>query len=1075
MGLEVNEIEKSSILYQKAKSLDISVDDRIYKSNIFNKEQNYEKAIEILEPIDNEELLLNAINTYLLKNQGDQVENLVNSLSIEITPMIQQALARSFLQAGLYDRAIRAIKKAIKQEKEMPYHYLIAGCIYYWKGIPDDLKEYRSTFFPVLLNAPVSLFEKQATDMEQAKLFFYEAIQLASAQKNKELVINSKLALLLTISTSSNSLNEKKEQALSLLDEDKNNYFAFSYLVFNNISFEEKYVEPFIEAIEQGDKNLDLVNPLIIYYLNKGQNELANELLEDYKSLYNLKQEKLTWIKFKIDLIYITENQDKALMFLEDEDISEKEKESLRLQIKVRNADNLNQIDILEKLIQLQKDRYHYEQLSIILRYEKNWSRLIEISKDWFSFFQDPRALLFEVESYFNLKDYQTCLKLLDKMENIADQKISKEISFFKLDILVYSGQWLKAINLADSLWIQYMDVELLLKRSIIYSNSGDILRSIVALKDGIDKRITSADLYIYLSQLLLQINPSDAFKYAKEGYDIYNTEELYRNLIGIGFKTNLDQETNQLLIDYQTKFPTNKYFKKINISEFSEMVDEHRKNQEQNNSMYEDGDLPIHILLESSNIRFASNFLETWDVNVNSNKIFKNNLYLLYGGKQNNASNLNEYDSIVLDYTACLTIFSLDLFNAITVAFENVLISPYLINCIQDEIRELTIKQPKLIQSKKNILKAITRLKIEKVSLDKEAINMIDQTLQPFDGFLFQLAKSHNALIGIENFTQELLNDGSQLFIPEALKAVQVTSDDIVNALIKLGEINSEDLINTRYFDLPISSKVDLIIEKKPIIIDEIVLEILLENNWIDAANNHFYLLVTDHLEKELNNIVQHEVRKQELIQSLEDLLNRIKILIEGKQIQYIVRTNNNLDTQNLIAIQLNDVITIGRNRTNVALWIDDRHLNSYDKIDENSKCFCVLDIIIHLKNKGIIKFTDYINKLSRLIKVQVQYFIPPVDYIYHLLKPVQIEQGNLRETTKLRELRHFIAKTFFNNNRLRTEAIGSYSISEIKLILFDLQKSTTKILNLIWSEENKGLDWKYGTSNWIMTNVYT
>ena len=74
------------------------------------------------------------------------------------------------------------------------------------------------------------------------------------------------------------------------------------------------------------------------------------------------------------------------------------------------------------------------------------------------------------------------------------------------------------AISLANNIWEEYKNGNMVVKRATLHILNGDTNSAIGVLKDGINKGFENLEINLILAELVKTEYPNEAFKYAKKG-----------------------------------------------------------------------------------------------------------------------------------------------------------------------------------------------------------------------------------------------------------------------------------------------------------------------------------------------------------------------------------------------------------------------------------------------------------------------------------------------------------------------------------------------------------------------------
>ncbi|MDQ0876512.1 hypothetical protein QFZ77_005171 [Paenibacillus sp. V4I3] len=1060
--------------HRKAKFLDPLIDDRIFQANKLSLEDDYEQAIKVLQPLDGEAVLISAFNIFLKNDKGAEVEKLLLESKVKLTPLIHQALARCFLQAGSYERATREIEKAMNQDEYMPVHYLIAGYIKYWQGIPSDLQSNRFQIFPPLWVDDIIPTAEQLKHLESAIDFFKIAKNRANLLGATELEHSCRLAIFLTYALLPKHKAWADKEALSILKEDPGNLFAFSYSIYNDLVLNEtEHVQPIINAIQRNEANVLLIKSLILYYLNTKKFESALELIEDYKIEFIQNDMSSEWSYLMAQYLSSVGEQETLESFLFNNDgISDSDKTIMRLCMLHNNK--IETIHTAKKVVELRGKRIDYYNLARLLYQNNEWGELIDTTKKWIETYPDVRAVELLAEAQSRIQDFTGCLETLENyLQIFPDYELSYHSKSMKIQALQNLGQLEAAIEEADNLWTHAPDEELLMTRSFLYQSLGDIVKVITILKEGIYDGIDSKEVYFYLTKMLVPTFPDEAYRYAIEAMEKYKNEETYLHAISIGFATSHDNEAGELLSKFQVLFPESTQLKLVSVPDLLKMSDAHHERYRANHELYAAGKIPIQLLLVSENSAYGAWFYNLWQTNKDLDQPIKYTFPLLFGGRGHETLKNYQGDCITLEYSACLTAHMLDLFPILIERFSRILISPNLINCIHSDLGKMRSHQPSVNYARQKLRRKLERIQVQEIVLPEIVEKTDDVVIQ--DAREWEAALEHNAYIVTNQFATDLLHEDKQ--VPDELQKLQVKIHEVLLSLISIGDLSEEALNGTQFEGLTGRQEVvnKLIEASNPLLVDEVCLDVLAKHDWLEIVTSHFTILIPTDVKKSLQMQQELEERREESIRWLEGLLRILRDLADEEVIEFLPKAPIENDEATPIMLQIVDLLNQTYDAA-AAVWIDDRHLNSYVFTGQQSQIVSIIDIIEHLYEKKFLTTPMYIGKLNKLYQSQVQFHVPPAAYVVQLLRQSRVDtHGNILETKQLKSLRYALSAALSKKSLLGKESLHNKPSSEIRLYLAQLNKMINNALREIWQNDQSDELWSISASNWLFTHAHT
>lgn len=1068
-----NQNLKNSERYIKiATKLHPKIDLKSYEANKLKKDGKHAEALSILQPITNTRNLNTALNILLETGRGGEVEKNYCDTNVQITHTTRQLLSLCYLQNRNFEKAIIEIEKALLELPKSPIYLLTAGFIYYWRAIPEDFSDPMSVF-PVLLSPGVFAPNRHQTDDLLTSLnYFEQARDQASLYTGTVNKYHIREAWLLTASLIQIDKESIQRETLMLLKEDSLNIVAFQIALEQNI-LKDEYAVRMIEQHETDPGNIQYVLLVSRFFILNKKNDKAIEILEKSKDEFFKENQRVIWLNAIVEALAAQKLYKNALIIIDEcsDGISIEEVE--RIKCIIFSSDKEYEVDLLKSaktLAAVTCARIDLSNLANYYRSKHAWKEAIEVSELWLQRYQDIHALELLVEAQSNEHLFKECLSSLDKNKTLfPDEKPNIFCLKIKMYALEMLGLFNEAINVASDIWKTHPNENILLVKARLNINEGDILEAITVLKGGLQEGFSSPHVYSYLSELLVNAHPEEAFAFMMKGLQLSpDNPDIYLRAIMVGFFTGNDDVSGKLLGEFTNKFPDSNLLQQKPVKSLLVMAEEYRQDNKLRHDLFRSGQVPLHLFLDIQNDFLGSYFYSHWQHNKNCTNANYVQLPVFYGGRE--MVDLTKYNTeqIYMDYTACLTAFQLNIFGDIQKAFKHIIVPNSLFLHMTFEIKKM-----KDIQSSR--IEAINRLhrKLQSINLNEIIIETISEIsdigLTSSDTKEWSAAIKHNAYIVTEQFSTEMFND---VDIPIELKNLQVYPTEVIEALKAVGEIPIE--IELPQYRKEFRSEVveKLIHHLQPLVVDAVFLEALNEADCLDVAKDYFQLLIFDDLIESLKNTIESNEFRKTKVAWMDKLLFELKSLRE-KGFLIFGQASNRHSVKYEHCELVYESLAFGEDNEGL-IWIDDRHLSSYSSSGK-SVIVTVNDILFFLFNKGHITRDQYKLKLLELYQAQFHFLLPSLEYTIDALKlaKVDTQQYILIENRWLRILRRYLAVAFSEDSSLSNTKLQHAAAPEAAVFLIHFKKREEEILYQIWASDDMDDEWKSVASSWIFNHV--
>lgn len=1060
--------DDSERYYNNAINLNTELDTRTYQAIKLLNNGNFDEALDILKPYNNENVLSIALKILLEQGKGSKGKDLINQCNFKITHKLRHMLSLCYIQLKEYDSAKTEILKAIAEIPNVPIYHLIAGLTDYWNGVPNDIE---SSIYPVFINTKLfSPTDEQRKHLKEALLHFEQAKVYASFYNNMEItnLINQGWYLTAYL------LPEKKEEAdrlvISIIKNNPIDSVAILYAIENNLSIEESVFSLLKELITKGNYDYNHIIALTSLFLQKGEGIEAQKLLKQFKDEFLNHKAFETWILMMIDAYSITDDLENAKRLIDSfENIDDDFKDRLKCSIYEKFGYNIELKELLINLSERTGKRIDIRNLVMFYKKEQLWGEVIELSKRLIQNYSDIQAVEILAGAQLNVNRPNECLDILEKHKSLfPGQVLSTNAKMTQLKAYQALGKLDDALNCANELWKQTQNENLLLLRARLYFLIGDKNSTISVLKSGIADGFSSASIFLMLADLIKHERPNEAFDYANKAIEAINDNpQIYLSAINIGFHTGHDLEAGQLLVTFQSKFPDCDLLKSISPTEAIPIIQKLAEEANERQKYYLNGQMPLHILLDCENRQMGLDFYWKWQYNKDVDFRSKIPLLLSFGGRAETNVSMFKSDKIYMDYSACLVAHALELFENLKNGFSQIVISPFLLGHINMEIHNITEVQISRIEIRKKILSNINKLKIKYIPVPYVSdTKNFDIELSDFKEFI--AAKENNALIVSDSFSTELLKGRN---VPNEIKSLQVYICEVLQALAKIGEVEFstiEKLANKKEIRDDI---VGILINSTPtLLVDSVFIETMQDLDCLDIVAERFHLVafedIFDSFRNEQKALEKREETANWLIKLL-DILNNLKTdhkLITGSSSYEI--ENDKMKLSGL----LSDMLSYSK-ENEITTWCDDRNINSYS-FCEKSPIVNVFDVIEWLYVNNKINQDTYRAKMNVLYSCGALFHVPSSIYLTMILGLTNEEDnsGLIKETSRMRIIRQYISATLSDESVISKQKLNHVYIPEYSGFLLSLHKSFENTLSSIWNNTSKNEKWRFATSTWML-----
>lgn len=1055
--------KKADAYFEKALKHDSNIDISAFKSLKKHKEKNFDEAITELGEINSDNKLYYLLYTLVYAGRGLEASEYIKKVTFEISLDTRYLLALCYIQAKKLPQAMRETEFILKVYPQHPGYLLLMGQVWYWMAIPEDLSQNLIVSAVVFSSSLFSPNAKTIDYLEKALQYFEQAVNFSQDIDNDELKYHIEENWILTAQFITMHNGEADIRALDLLAKSPSRIVPFSYVVSNGLKMDEhKHIGPITKLVRTSDDFIDHAALLIQATGNW-------EMLEIMEVNFERKGQRNLWLRLKVSLLLSKKDFKLADDILASSEFESIDKEGIELLYLEKTGDIKGLLEKIKMLSSKEGSRTDYVNWLLLCYRFKAFPQLIDIAKQYLELYPDAMAVELLAEVYCKEKNYKEALLVLDgHLELFPYRKLTIQCRYLKYQALWMCGKIELALENVNELWDECIkDPILLLHRAQLYVQEGDLPRGIATLIDGIDKGVKSFQIYLVLSQLLICDNPDEAFRHAKIAMREYpDLPEVYMNALTIAYRTGNDQEAGEILHKLQ-EFGGESPLITMRVKDFPEMAKKWSEDSKVRWQYVDDAVIPRHVVMGMENKELAADFYWRW-INNSEQTPSRIPLQICYGDASQRHKLNDTKINLFMDYSACLIAQELNLFTKILSSFGKIFVSPRLLSTIKYEIDRIADIQPARIESEKKLLSLIENSSIEIAEINySEVMNDLNASqLHRNDFIALMLARKYGAKVVDEFFAFETFEEQK---VPE-LKMYQVFPAEVIQALVDKGEVLAESVSGYCRNKTIRKAVVDELLTSNPVlIVDNVFLEELMRNDWLDATIDVFKLIIAKNDIDTLKQNIAVNEKKKELKKLLKRLFTVISDFKRQKKIKYCPIAHDE-EAEDPLSQIIYDMFKFGEQAKDLAIWCDDRFATSYVTVGE-IPIVSVFEIIDVMWRKNNISKNEYLDVTVKMLAKNVQFHVPSVEYIYHALKQARVDKfyGVITENRWLKVLRRNIADSLNDNSVIVARMIQPDKRPEIYGYLEQISSVMKETLCRIWMPDNE-CTWKKAASNWLL-----
>lgn len=1049
-----NNVGKAEKKYQKALELNPNMDSCIYLAlKQFYTGENSEPE-EQLEPINS----VNKFNIYLqicinmrkLEKAYLKYEELDELISMNATSYyllaILEIMRHEYLNAEEY------IEKALKLEDEIPLYYLMKGISYYWQSLPADVYSVYDLYPAMFTTGLIHMDQTQQQMIKQAIAEYRKAYQLADRINNHEQIDIILSCWINTLSVDSSFQEDILEPLHYMQNKNPFNVTGLLYMLQKKMPLNDTInIESLENCVRKNHNKVGHIIVLIEFCLSKNDKQNAKRFLHEYRPVFFKDQYYEYWYEYIIKV----EDKKEKLAIYEDE-VNNLQLEPIRkrrLLCLFINGD-VERSQELETLLteNYEETKNRLDLLNLIAYYKgkRDWEKMLQYADELSSRYKDAYGNIYKIQCLIELQEYDMALCNIDDLESLCIYGTEEKLLEYRMVAYERMGNYDEAIAAGSKLLRINPTEQINLKLADLYSLNGNDTLVLATLLKAEEDDIKSTAIYQRISVCYLTIDSYKALEYAEKAVKFSkNDPGIMLWASNIANTVGKSDKASEYL-HYAMMKDSDHYLTEIKtIDEVLEILKSSSEDARKKQEMLYNGDIISHLYVDTrqDDLTYAEFFYTQW----NNNEMVPMEFGAHYYFENELKTDIKE---IVLDYSACLILHELGIFEVLCAYMEHIYVAGTLFGIISEELRKLPVKQSDLILSRHQTLKKCQ---------DEMNIRFVDTKI-PDDVELIDKKAADITFI-----SQYTANSYGAAWVTDNGEDNSIREIEVIAALYQQGKI-SKTAYET-YENCGLTSREEKVQElQEKISCLYVDYDVLLK--WDDAC---FLSAVSETYSVLLNkNMLEESEREYVHLQESEQMCRKLKVLKEvllqqknSGKLKFLPMTEeqNRMDYTNMLYSILAE-----SEKRDLPICVDDRVLTSYSVVGD-SNIYNSIDMIRILYYSKQITLEQYSTLYKNVIDKRIRYILPDIQFILYAINIYELDDkcNMLIESDMLSGIRKYVIEAVSSASYLKKEPVKHVDIPEREYYIFYLQSQSKELIRLIW-QANMQNNKKVAASEWVL-----
>jgi len=715
-------------------------------------------------------------------------------------------------------------------------------------------------------------------------------------------------------------------------------------------------------------------------------------------------------------------------------------------------------------------------------RKTEQWSKLEPYASQLVDRSPDPASISLLAHAFYHNRRFEECLALLDKYTGLLlDAKLPDDLRRIEIECLFKLNRLDKAVTHLEAIIHEHPSSSGVQNLAHAYFRMGKREKVVALLRKASEAPWADTTLRLAASQLLLRESPEEAFRLAQRVREESPGDPgAWLHYIQTGFMTGHDREASEALLLFQGRFPENPLLQRVSLEDLIERAREWRRTQLERWNLYRLARAPIHIYSDIERQPLGPDWFIWFQVNKSTTRWDqKYPLFVRYGGRTLGEAERNQLDTqeIIIDYTALLLSYELNLLPTVERAFSRIFIPPSLLTLIQVEIQKIAEHQPSRLQVQQQIKTDLDagRIHVISDSLSEDVLQRFQlEELGANGARLFCLAEKYRGLVLAKHLLRE--EEGEHL-LGEPLAGIRVFPLEALTALYRMGALSQHELSKATQSCSNEPCREDAVqdLEQRPLLVtDKLTVEFFADLGLLDRLTGTFNVSIPVVEAESITQALQGYHFQQAAADRLDGLRRYISERLN--QHYYFPSFPVEVDREEQgqpCQLLLEEIFRLAQTE-HLPVWIDDRFASQYERI-EQSPIVGTDAVLVLLKSRGFLSDEEYYRLLIKLMELNNLFLSLDPEMLLHYLRSAGRRQtGEIRETYELKTIRRYFAGAFAEGTALGVSSLEPGKLPESVLYYHQYQSACRKLLLKVWSDGDLSDDQKQAISNWIVGRLW-